>query len=455
MEQKPKLEAGALGLAESITMGVAGTAPAYSIEITTSTIIATTGILSPANILVCGLIMFGIAFAFIHLNKVNSNAGTSYAWVSQIFGRTPGFLAGWALLVLCCVFMVSAMVPAANATLLIVKPELMNDVNWVTGIAALWLTFISAVLVKGIKITSYVQIAMTVIEAAILLTIIVMAFIVFPAAPVRPFSWGWFSPFSFTPELFATGTLTAIFFYYGWDVTMNLSEETRDPNQTPGRAAFWSMILLMLFFLVFITIVLLGLTDEEIQHFNTNIIFAIAEKLLGKTWGYIAIIAVLLSTVGTVETQMLQFTRTMFAKGRDGALNPRYSRLHPRWQTPHVAIFFIWAAGLVLLFLSSYLSSINQILKDSITALGFQISFYLGLTGFACAWYFRRTLWQAPLQSFTRVVWPFASACFLFFIAGYSVPTFDPLTTAIGLGGIAIGVVPLVLNRRKMRRAAA
>ena len=30
-------------------------------------------------------------------------------------------------------------------------------------------------------------------------------------------------------------------------------------------------------------------------------------------------------------------------------LHPRYARLHARWQTPHVAIFFIWAVGLVLL----------------------------------------------------------------------------------------------------------
>lgn len=76
--------------------------------------------------------MFGIAFAFINLNKAVPHAGTSYAWVSMIFGKTTGFFAGWALLVLCCIFMVSAMIPAANATLLILKPELMNNVHWVT-----------------------------------------------------------------------------------------------------------------------------------------------------------------------------------------------------------------------------------------------------------------------------------------------------------------------------------
>jgi amino acid transporter len=454
MQERSHLQADSLGLVESVVMGIAGTAPAYSIEITTSTIVATAGVLAPASVLACGLIMFGIAFAFINLNRVLASAGTSYSWVRMVFGPTLGFFAGWALLVLCCVFMVSAMIPAANATLLIFAPHLMNNVHWVTLLAALWLTGVSAVVVKGIKLTSYVQVAMTLIEALILLAIIVTAFIVFPKAPTHPFEWRWFSPFEFTPKLFANGALVAIFFYYGWDVTLNLSEETRDPNRTPGRAAFWSMVFLMVFFLVFIAITLLGLSDAEIQHFNTNIIFAIAEKLLGKTWGYVAIVAVLLSTVGTVETQMLQFTRTLFAKGRDGALHPRYSRLHPRWQTPHIAILFIWLSGLVLLFVSSYLPTINVILQDSITAIGFQICFYLGLTGLACAWHFR-ALAGVGLKAVTHVWWPAVSGVFLFFIALYSIPTFDWVTNVVGMGGIAIGVVPLLVNRWRVRARAA
>jgi len=453
MENKTTLRANSLGLTESIIMGIAGTAPAYSVEITTSTIIATMGVFSPASILVCGIIMFGIAFAFINLNKVSSNAGTSYAWVSMVFGKTAGFFAGWALLVLCCVFMVSAMIPAANATLLIFKPELMNDVGWVTMIAALWLTVISAVVVKGVKLTSYMQVIMTIIEGIILLAVIVMSFIVFPHMPEHVFSWNWFSPFNFSPQLFADGALVAIFFYYGWDVTMNLSEETKDPHRTPGRAAFWSMIFLIIFFLAFIVITLLALSDAEIQQYNTNIIFAIAEKLFVKTWGYVAIIAVLLSTIGTVETQIVQFTRTLFAKGRAGALHPRYSRLHARFGTPHIAIFFIWIVGLALLFVSSYLPTINVILQDSITALGFQISFYLGLTGLACAWYYRKMITGKILPSITHIIWPAASGFFLFFVALYSIPTFDLVTNVVGIGGIAIGIIPLLLNRKNMRSA--
>ena len=455
MDEPARLNADSLGIVESVIMGIAGTAPAYSIEITTSTIIGTAGTLAPASILVCGVVMFGIAYAFINLNRALASAGTSYSWVSMIFGRTLGFFAGWALLVLCCVFMVSAMIPAANATLLILDRPMMNNVHYVTLIAAAWLTFVSAVVVKGIKLTSYVQVLMTIIEAVILLAIIVASLVMFPRAPQHPFSLAWFSPFAFTPGLFANGALVAIFFFYGWDVTMNLSEETRDANRIPGRAAFWSMVFLMAFFLVFIVITLLGLSDAEIQHYNTNIIFAIAQKLFGPTWGYVSIIAVLLSTVGTVETQMLQFTRTLFAKSRDGALHPRYGRLHPRWHTPHIAIFFIWITGLVLLFVSSYLPTVNVILQDSITAIGFQICFYLGLTGLACGWYYRGMLARGPWAAVSHVIWPAASGIFLFFIALYSIPTFDWVTNVVGMGGIAIGAIPLLLNRKSMRSVPA
>jgi amino acid transporter len=215
------------------------------------------------------------------------------------------------------------------------------------------------------------------------------------------------------------------------------------------------MIYLTLFFLAFIVIVLLGLSDAEIQHYNTNVIYAVGEKLYGNAFGLAAIIAVLLSTIGTLETSILQFTRTLFAKGRDGALHPRFAKLHKKWRTPYMAVFFIWGFGMILLALSSYIPTINGILKLFISAIGFQISFYLGLTGLACAWHYRDTLSQGVWHAITHVYWPALSALFLFFIALYSIPTFDRMTTVAGLGGIAIGIVPFLLNERRKRSLRA
>ncbi|MBI5400692.1 MAG: APC family permease [Candidatus Yonathbacteria bacterium] len=447
MEKEHKLAGGSLGVAESVIMGIAGTAPAFSIEVTASTIIVATGVLSTASILYSGLIMFGITFAYINLNKMNAHAGAAFAWVGQIFGKTMGFFAGWALLVASSLFMVSGTIPAANAFLLVFAPDKVNDVHVITIIAAMLLTFISFVVLKGIKLTSYVQVAMTVVEIIILAIIAVASFIVFPKIAEHPFAWNWFSIIGFTPATFANGALVAMFFYWGWDVVMNLNEETKDPEKTAGKGALWAMTYLLIFFVIFIVIVLLGLSDAEIQHYNTNVIYAVAEKLYGNTFGLMAIIAVLLSTVGTLETSILQFTRTLFAKGRAGALHPRYAKVHHKWKTPYVAVFFIWGFGMALLLLSSYIPTVNEILKSFISAIGFQIAFYLGLAGFACAWYYRKMLKANPLGSITHVIWPALSAGFLFFIAIYSVPTFDTMTTILGLGGIAIGIVPFWANK--------
>ena len=432
-------------------MGVAGTAPAFSIAATMSTLVAAVGVLAPASLLYCGLIMFGVTFSYTHLNRINPNAGASYAWVGSAFNPVLGFFAGWALLVASAVFMVSGTIPAATATLLLVAPQLADNPGVVTFVAAGWLLAVSAVVVKGIKPTSYSQIVMTGVELIILAVIVVTAVIKFGAAPAHPFSWRWFSATEFTPQLFATGALTSLFFFWGWDVTVNLNEETKDSSRAPGRGALGAMIIVLLLFILFAAVSLLVLTDQEMEQSSTNIVFAIAEKLFPKPWSYMAVIAVMLSSIGTLETSILQFTRTMYAKSRDSVLHPRYSILHKSWQTPWVATAVIAGFGTLFLFLASSFPTVNLIIKDSVNAIGFQVAFYYGLAGLACAWGSRKHGARSAYGFLFLVLWPIVSSAFLFFIAAYSVPTFDLTTNIVGIGGIGIGIIPLLLNRKRLR----
>ena len=444
-----KLQAGALGLAESVVMGIAGTAPAFSLAATTATLIAAVGVLSAGSLLYCGLVMFGVTFAFMHLNRVITNAGASYAWVGEVFGPMLGFLAGWSLLVASTVFMVSGTVPAATATLILLNSERASDPAMVSFVAAAWLIAVSMVIVKGIKPTSYTQVVMTVVELGALVLVIAASAIQYASHPAHPFSWRWFSLSAFTPGTFATGALTALFFFWGWDVTLNLNEETRDAAQAPGRGAVVAMVVVLLLFITFVIACQLVLTDVEIEQSSTNVVFALADHLFPRPWSYMAVLSVMLSTVGTLETSILQFTRTMYAKGRDGALHPRYAVLHKSWRTPWVATAVITLVGLVLLFASSYFPSLGLLIKDSVNAIGFQVACYYSLAGFACAWHFRSTAFKSLESAVFLFMWPVVSSVFLVFIACYSVPTFDLVTNLVGLGGIAVGVVPYAINRRR------
>lgn len=456
MSEHKGLAKESLGAFESAIMGIAGTAPAFSVAVTSAAIVASVGVLSVGSVFYCGLMMFGIMLAFVHLSKITPHAGAAYAWVGHVFGRKWGFFAGWGLLVASIFFMVSATIPAATSTLLLIAPELVESTGWVTLTAAVWLTLVTMVVTKGIKHASYTQLILTAIETAVIFALIIAAFIEYGDKPAHTPSFIWFSPFSFTPQLFATGALTAIFFYWGWDVTMNLGEETRGGEPHPAsKGAFWAMVNLILFFIIMMIVVLIVLTDEEIAQANTNVLFAIAEKLFPKPWSYLAVLSTVLSTIGTIETQILQFSRSMFAMSRDDMLHPRYARVHPQWQTPWVATLVIWFLGVLLLFTSSYMSSVKQILESSILAIGFQICFYMSLAGFACAWHYRSKLLSGTYNAVSYVLWPLLAALFMVFIALYSIPTFDAVTNAMGIGGILIGFVPLFLGRLRRGKGAA
>ena len=449
MTETPTTLAGnALGLQESIIMGVAGTAPAFSLAATTATLVAAVGALAPASLLSCGLIMFGITLTFMYFNRIKPNAGASFIWVGEIFHPVLGFFAGWALLVASAVFMVSGTVPAATATLALVAPDLEATPAQVMAVAVLWFSLVTAVVLKGIKLTSYTQIVMTVFEISVLLVIIVAAAVQFSANPAHHLDLASFLLIGFTPTLFTTGALTALFFFWGWDVTVNLNEETRDGRHRAGIGAVTATAVSLLVFVAFVLVALLALSDDEIQNSGTNLVFAIAEKLFPKPWSYAAIIAVMLSTMGTIETSILQFTRTLFAKSRSGCFHPRFADLHPSWRTPWLATITIGLIGLILIVLSSFSPTVNDIIKDSVNALGFQVSFYYGLTGFACAWHCRKEAATSPRVFLLYLLWPASSAAFLWFVALYSVQSFDLVTNIVGIGGLALGVIPLLLGGR-------
>ena len=454
MNKLSALEHDALGLAQSAVMGVAGTAPSYSIAATMATLIGAVGVLAPASLLYCGLIMFGITFAYAHLNRVEADAGATYAWVSRIFNHTLGFFAGWTVLVSSALFMVSATIPAATATVLLVAPDLADHKLVVTAVALGWLLAVSMVVIHGIVITGRVQAVMTGIEIAVLATVAIVALVRFGDIALHRVTWASFSLANFDLTSFASGAVISLFFFWGWDVALNLNEETRDASRTPGLGALVAMMVIMSAFIAFSAITLEVLSDEEIRQSSTNVIFAVAEKLFPRPWSYLAVLAVMLSTIGTLETSILQFTRTMFAKSRAGALHPRWSEIHDRWHTPYAATLLIVALGATLLVLSLLFATMDNVLKASIQAISVQAAYYYGLAGFACAWHFRKQAAKSLFNFVFMVLWPAASAAVLWAAALLNLGGFDAATAVIAVGGILAGFIPLAIGRRRRQAGA-
>jgi amino acid transporter len=418
------LKRNALSIVDTITLAVAGTAPSYSLNATTAALVGAVGLASPGALLYAAIPMFGISFAFKYLNQWRADAGAAYAWVGRTLNPYLGFLSAWTFLTLSTAFMVAAALPVGVATLTIL----------------------------GVHIASRFQRVMTAIEAIALLTLAVAAFLKFSAAPENTFTLNWFSPTAFgNVETFMAGMLVAVFYYFGWDVSSNVAEETQDSNAAPGNSGVIGMIGIVTLFLLIQVSVQMGMNADMIEKNSANLFAALGDAILPRPWGQIAILAVLLSTVGTIETQMTQCARTLFSMGRDRVIHEKFAEIHPRFQTPWLAGLVITILSLFLLILSSSSESIAAVMESLISAIGVMVSFYYGMSGLACAFYYRKILRRNWKILFMRGIWPASAAIFLLILGVMQLPSLGWSVSLFTLGAIAIGCLPMVYFRLKYR----
>jgi amino acid transporter len=448
------LKQNALSIVDTITLAVAGTAPSYSLNATTAALIGTVGLAAPGALLYGAIPMFGISFAFKYLNQWRADAGTAYAWVGRAMNPYLGFLSAWTFLTLSTAFMVAAALPVGVITLAWVAPQLRENVLAAAIVGGLWFVAVATLTILGVHLAASFQKVMTAVEAIALLVLAIAAFVKFSAAPQNAFSLHWFSPMTFGDvPTFMSGMLVAVFYFFGWDVSSNVAEETENSNAAPGNSGIIGMIGIVILFMLIQVTVQMGMTAEMVEQDGANLLATFGDLVLPRPWGQIAVLAVLLSTVGTIETQMTQCARTLFSMGRDRVIHEKFAEIHPRFQTPWLAGLVITVLALFLMILSSASESIGAVMTSLISAIGVMVSFYYGMTGLACAYYYRKVLRSDKKTLWMKGIWPVSSAIFLLILAVMQIPTLGWSVSLFTLGAIAVGCLPMIYYRFKYRSA--
>jgi amino acid transporter len=437
-----QLVAGALGLFESAVMALAGSAPSYSIAASTATLFAAVAIGGPASLLYCGIAMFGIVFAFNYLGRVEANAGASYSWVRRALHPTLGFMSGWAMLVSTMLFVVFGSFPAGSVTLGLFSTSLANNITAVTLVGSLFFLAIVVVVAAGVKLTATVQVVMSSVEVVLLVLFVILAFV--HAHHVRAFSWHWFSPTVFhgTSGFFA-GALIAAFYYWGWDVVANLNEETKGGRRTPGIGGILGVCVVFLLFESYAVATNLVLSAHTISNNAGNVLGVLGQAVWPGFGGKLIVVAVVLSTVATLETSLIQLTRTMFAMGRDGTLPKMFGRLHAQRKSPVTATIVIAILGIVLFVASNYVHSVGALFSDAINALGLQIAIYYSLAGISVVILYRKQLFTSVGNFIFMGLWPLVGSIFMVVMFIKVLPGLNGTTIIVSMGAMALGLIPM------------
>ncbi|HEY2792366.1 MAG TPA: APC family permease [Micromonosporaceae bacterium] len=458
------LKIGALGLVSSIVIAVASTAPAYSLTSALGSVVGEVGTRAPVAILLAFIPMLFISYAYRALNNVDPDCGTSFTWVARAFGRRTGWITGWVIVVADVVVMANlAYIAGSYSFSLFGFDGLAASTFWSTLVGSLWILLMTLIAWIGIELSARMQVILLSLELAVL---VVLAAVTLTkvytgnagALAIHP-AWAWFNPFGhgMTFSALSGGLLAAVFIYWGWDSAVAANEETKDSKVTPGRAAVIATVILLLIYIL-VTVAAqayagvgdkgIGLTSDSA---SIDALSGIGQAALG-TWGFKALVlAILSSSAASAQTTILPTARTTLSMAAYKALPRKFADVHPRYLTPTVST---WAMGLVSIAFYVAMTYIKggALLNDLILAIGLQIAFYYGLTGFASAIYFWRTT-HGGKDIWLKIVAPVLGGVILLAAGVYSAYQFwtpssdDGDVTIWGIGGkFILGVGAMALG---------
>ena len=245
------LKPGALGLVSATVVGVASTAPGYSLAATLGVITAAgVGFKAPAIMWLAFIPMGCIAAAFYYLNRADPDCGTNFAWVTRAMGPRTGWLGGWSSMMADLIIMPSLALIAAKYTYLLFGFDgLANNDWWNLALGVVFIMGMTWICVVGIELSARSQMALLVIELLILVLFCVWALVKvstgnLPGSSTPSLSWLTPTHFGGVSAL-ADGLLVAVFLYWGWDTATSVNEETTDSNTTPGLAGVLSTFILV------------------------------------------------------------------------------------------------------------------------------------------------------------------------------------------------------------------
>ncbi len=458
------LAQGKVGLLACVVLGISTIAPVYTLTGALGPTVREVGVYLPAVFIVGFLPMLLVALGYRELNAAEPDSGTSFTWSARAFGPMIGWIGGWGLVTATTIvlsnlagiavdffYLFLAQLTGLDWLADLTRNLLVNIVTCCAFIAmAVW------VCCRGIGMTMGVQYTLVALQLVVLIGFSIAAFAAAPDSSPVVFHPEWFNPFNIDSfSAFAAGLSLSIFIFWGWDVCLTVSEESVGSEKVPGRAATLTVLLILALYLftAAATLQFAGTGETGLGLGNAQIQENVFAHLAGPVMGPLAIlmsIAVLASTAASLQSTFISPARTLLAMGYYRAVPKRFASVHPHSQTPRYATI---AAGIATAVFYVTMRTLSEnVLADTITALGMMICFYYALTAFACVWYFRHSLFDSARHFFMRGLCPLVGAVMLSIIFWQT--TLDSMSPDFGsgshIGGLGlvfvIAVVILLLG---------
>lgn len=382
------------------------------------------------------------ALVCAELSSVFPDTGGVYVFLRRIFSPALGFLWGWAMFWTMHSGIIAAIAVMLARYLAYFVPMGETGIR-VAAIAAV--LALSAVNYLGIKPGSNVQLVLTAVKLGALAVMVVLLFGFGGAAhQALPAMAG--EGQAIPLRSYGLGIAGGLFAFGGWHMVTYAAGETRDPGRTIPRALLLGTLAVTAGYMLINAAYVYVLPLSEVAR-STRVAAEATERVLGAHAGGVIAALVVVSAAGALNGIILAGPRVYYAMAQDGLAFRWLSAVHPRRQTPYLAIAAqaVWAS--VLVATNSY--------RELFTRVVYTEWLFFALLAAGLFVLRRRPGYRPP---FTTPGYPLAPLLFIVAAALIVVNQVraDPRGSALGLGLILLGLpVYFVWSHQQSRKASA
>ena len=171
-------------------------------------------------------------------------------------------------------------------------------------------------------------------------------------------------PGSFSLAPFGLALVSVLWAFDGWADLSFVGGEVKDRGATLPRAIIIGTVAVIAIYLLANLAYLAVMPVETIRH-SRLVAADVAQRLIGSPGVIFVAVTVMLSTFGTLNGSLLTAPRIFFAMADDGLLFKKVAAVHPRYNTPYVAIVLDAAIGVVFVLTRGF----EQLADTFVTAI--------------------------------------------------------------------------------------
>ena len=419
-----------LGLREGIAIQI-GMIIGSGIFLTPSTIAGHLVALGPILLVwaLGGLMVLFGALTLAELSSLLPETGGPYIYLEHSFGRLWAFLYSWNHFFINTAGSVAALAVAFATYLGFWAPGM---APWkVRAVAVAAIAVVTAINVRGVRLGGWVMDIFTAAKLLALAGLIAAAFFSGKGNAVNllPF-W----PDHWTHSLttgFGLSMISVLWAYDGWTTVTLTAGEMESPRRNVPLSLVLGTAAVICIYLA-ANVAYAYVLPRPALAASPRVAADVAGIALGRSGAAFVIAGILCSTFGTMHGCVLGGPRCLYAAAADGTFSKTFSRVHPRFHTPALAVVTLGGWGALLTLSGTY---------EQITAyVVFGSWAFYALTALAVI-VLRRKMADAA-RPYRAWGYPYATLVFVAVVAWFlwSTLVHDTRNAAIGIGLLLISL---------------